>query len=126
MEQGLVSLNGTLAIHSISATASVPKNDSTIEQQTTDDNISSVTAVPSDDVMDLLRAIEMSRLQSVRENEQNMYRSNTNNNDQNSILSTNDKIEYFNDLQQAIELSLRIKNEKQLTNETTSLFSRIF
>jgi len=119
MEQGLVSLNGSTAIASISTTTTVSTNDSTIDQQNTDDDLSSVVVVvPSDDVMDLLRAIEMSRLQSVRDNEQNTYRSNTN---QNTILSTNDKMEYFNDLQQAIELSLKIKPEQQLsTHEITS------
>jgi len=120
MEQGLVTLNGTTAITSTSTTTSVSTNDSTIDQQNTDDDDLSpvVVVVPSDDVMDLLRAIEMSRLQSVRENEQNTYRSNTN---QNTILSTNDKMEYFNDLQQAIELSLKIKPEQQLsTHEITS------
>jgi len=119
MEQGLVSLNGSTAIASISTTTTVSTNDSTIDQQNTDDDLSSVVVVvPSDDVMDLLRAIEMSRLQSLRDNEQNTYRSNTN---QNTILSTNDKMEYFNDLQQAIELSLKIKPEQQLsTHEITS------
>jgi hypothetical protein len=123
MEQGLVSLNIPTAINSISTVNSVSTNDSTTEQQSTDDRVSSVlVVVPSDDVMDLLRAIEMSRLQSVRDNEQNIYRSNTNqNSNHSSILSTNDKMDYFNDLQQAIELSLKIKNEQQLIQEIPGL-----
>jgi len=110
MEQSLVPLNNPKAINSISTTNSVSTNDSTIDQkQNTDDRLSSVlVVVPSDDVMDLLRAIEMSRLQAVRDNEQNIYRPNTNHNsNHSSILSTNDKMDYFNDLQQAIELSLK-------------------
>lgn len=122
MEQGLVSLNTTAAITSASTTISVSTNDSTTNQQTTDDNLSPVVVVaPSDDVMDLLRAIEMSRLQAVRENEQNIYRPNANNNS--STLNTNDKMEYFNDLQQAIELSLRTISEPQLKDETISSYS---
>ncbi len=125
MEQSLVPLNSPKAINSISTTNSVSTNDSTIDQkQNTDDRLSSVlVVVPSDDVMDLLRAIEMSRLQAVRDNEQNIYRPNTNHNgNHSSILSTNDKMDYFNDLQQAIELSLKSQSEQQ---ETTSLLSRI-
>jgi hypothetical protein len=125
MEQSLVPLNSPKAINSISTTNSVSTNDSTIDQkQNTDDRLSSVlVVVPSDDVMDLLRAIEMSRLQAVRDNEQNIYRPNTNHNsNHSSILSTNDKMDYFNDLQQAIELSLKSQNEQQ---ETTSLLLRI-
>jgi hypothetical protein len=69
----------------------------------------------------------MSRLQSVRENEQNIYRSNTNqNSNHSSILSTNDKMDYFNDLQQAIELSLKTKNEQQLIQEIPGLLLKIF
>ncbi len=117
MEQGLVTTNSPTAVTS----ASTVTNESTFVQHNLDQNISPavVVVVPCDDMMDLLRAIEMSRLQAVRENEQNIYRPNTNNNS--SVLNTTDKIEYFNDLQQAIELSLQIKNELELTNETTSL-----
>lgn len=123
MEQGLVPLNGSTTVNTSSMTASISTNDSVSDQQTTDDTISSVVVVvPSDDVMDLLRAIEMSRLQAVRENEQNIYRPNTHNGNHSSILS-NDKINYFNDLQKTIELSLKTKNEQQSTNDATSLFS---
>lgn len=122
MEQGLVSLNNST---STPPPASTSPSNSRIDHQITDDNPSPVAAVvvvaPSDDVMDLLRAIEMSRLQAVRENEQNIYRPNTNNT---LISNTNDKMEYFNDLQQAIELSLRTKtNEHLSTDDITSLFS---
>jgi hypothetical protein len=129
MEQSLVPLNSPTTINSISTANSVSTNDSTIEQQNTDDRVPSVlVVVPTDDVMDLLRAIEMSRLQSVRENEQNIYRPNSNHtNAPSSILSNNDKMDYFNDLQQAIELSLRPKNEQQQSiPETTGLLSRDF
>lgn len=125
MEQSLVSLHSPTAIHTTSKITSVPTNDLTIDQQTTDDGTSSVvTGASSDDVMDLLRAIEMSRLQAVRENEQNIYR--PNNNHPNSTLNTNGKMNHFDDLQQAMELSLTTKNEQQLPNEATSWFSIIF
>jgi hypothetical protein len=118
MEQGLVTFNGLTTIKS----ASVTTDGSTFEEQQIDDNTSpAVVPGSSDDVMDLLRAIEMSRLQSVRENEQNIYRPNMNSN-HSSTINTNDKIEYFNDLQQAIELSLRTKGEQELLHETTGLF----
>ena len=123
MEQGLVSLNVSTAIPSVSTTTSVSTNESTYEQQRQTDGSTSpvVMVVQSDGVMDLLRAIEMSRLQAVRENEQNIYRPNTKSYS-NSTINTNEKIDYFNDLQQAIELSLRIKGEQQLKRETTGLF----
>jgi hypothetical protein len=44
------------------------------------------------------------------------------NSNHSSTINTNDKIEYFNDLQQAIELSLRTKGEQELLHETTGLF----
>lgn len=120
MEQGLVPLNSPSAINSVSTTMSVSTNDSTTDQQqSTDENLSTMTVLPSDDMMDLLRAIEMSRLQAIRENEQNIYRPNANH--QSTISSNSDKMEYFNDLQQAIELSLRTKSDQQTTIETTSL-----
>lgn len=123
MEQGLVPLNSPTAITSISTTMSVSTNDSTTDQQqTTDENLSTTAALPSDDMMDLLRAIEMSRLQAIRENEQNIYRPNAN--PQSTILSTSDKMDYFNDLQQAIELSLKTKSEQHTKIETTSSFGQ--
>ena len=127
MEQSLVPLNSPTAINSTSTTNSVSTNDSTIEQQNTDDRVPPVlVVVPSDDVMDLLRAIEMSRLQSAREHEQNIYRPNTNHNStHSSAISNNDKMDYFNDLQQAIELSLRTKPEQELTPETTGLLANV-
>ncbi|CAF3363782.1 unnamed protein product [Rotaria sp. Silwood1] len=124
MEQSLIALNGSPAI-TTPTTASVSTNDSVYYQQNTDDTLSPVVVVvPSDDVMDLLRAIEMSRLQSVRENEQNINRPNTNSNshnNNNSVLCTNDKIDYFNDLQQAIELSIKTKNEQKPTDEASTI-----
>jgi len=124
MEQSLVPLNGSTGINSVSMTTSISTNDSILDQQHNDDIISPVVVVvPSDDVMDLLRAIEMSRLQAVRENEQNIYRPNTDGSN-NIILSTNDKVDYFNDLQEAIELSLKPKNEQQSTHETTCMESQ--
>ena len=124
MEQGLVPLNSPSAMNSASTTMSVSTNDSTTDQQqSTDENLSTTPVLPSDDMMDLLRAIEMSRLQGIRENEQNIYRPNANH--QSTILSTSDKMDYFNDLQQAIELSLRTKSDQQTTMETTSLCFKI-
>jgi hypothetical protein len=125
MEQGLVPINSSTAITSASTVTNESMNESTCEQQNLGDHHSSVVVVvPSDDMMDLLRAIEMSRLQAVRENEQNIYRPNGNSSSQNNntVLSSNDKIDYFNDLQQAIELSLRTKIEQELIHESTSLF----
>jgi hypothetical protein len=124
MEQSLVPLNGSTGINSVSMTTSISTNDSILDQQHNEDIISpvAVVVVPSDDVMDLLRAIEMSRLQSVRENEQNIYRPNTHSSNNNS----NDKNNYFNDLQQTIELSLKTKNDQQSTNELTSSFFNSF
>ena len=121
MEQGLLPLNSPTAVPSISTANSVSTNDSITEQQNSDDQVSSVlVVVPSDDVMDLLRAIEMSRLQSVRENEQNVYRAIHNQkSNPDSTWTGSDKMDYFNDLQQAIELSLKTKNEQELTQETT-------
>jgi hypothetical protein len=68
----------------------------------------------------------MSRLQAVRENEQNIYRPNNNHHHPNSTLNTNGKMNHFDDLQQAMELSLTTKNEQQSENEATSWFSIIF
>ncbi|CAF1628062.1 unnamed protein product [Rotaria magnacalcarata] len=120
MEKSLVTLNGSPAITSISATASLSTNASVYDQQNSDDNVPPViVVVPSDGVMDLLRAIEMSRLQAVREHDQNLNRNNTNANNNASNLSTNDKIEYFNDLQEAIELSIKSKYEQESTKEAT-------
>jgi len=127
MEQSLVPLNGSTGINSVSMTTSISTNDSILDQQHNEDIISPVVVVvPSDDVMDLLRAIEMSRLQSVRENEQNIYQPNTHSSNNSSILSSHDKNNYFNDLQQTIELSLKTKNDQQSTNELTSSFFNSF
>lgn len=102
MEQGLVALNAASAM----PTASTATSESNIEQQSTDETMSSVVAVvPCDDMMDLLRAIEMSRLQGVRETEQNIYRPHMNS-AMSSVLQSNSKMHYFDDLQQAIELSM--------------------
>ena len=112
MEQGLGALNTATAMPAASTTTS----ESNIEQQSTDETISSaVTVVPCDDMMDLLRAIEMSRLQAVRETEQNTYRPHLNNT-MSSFLHSNSKMHYFDDLQQAIELSMMDK-----TNEASPL-----
>lgn len=118
----MVALNGSPSIASPSTTPSLSTNDSVYDHQKNDDQLSSVVVVlPSDDVMDLLRAIEMSRLQAVREHEQNTNRTNTNNNTNNLVSNTNDKIDYFNDLQQAIELSIKTKNTQQSTCEATCM-----
>ena len=117
MEQSLAPLTNSSAMNTNSMTTSTSTNDSASDPQNSDDNSSSiVVVVPPNDVMDLLRAIEMSRLQAVRENEQNIYRPNQTN----STNNPNDKVNYFNDLQHTIELSLRTKNE-QLPG-TTSKF----
>jgi hypothetical protein len=99
----------------------ITANENIMTDQHVDETISSVTssvAVPHDDTMDLLRAIEMSRLQAVREHEQNIYRPHTNINT--DVMETsNEKVEYFNHLQQAIELSL-VANDVQETTMTSS------
>ncbi|CAF1191870.1 unnamed protein product [Adineta steineri] len=121
MEQSLVPLSDPVPNNnSSSMTASISTNDSTLEQHNTDDTISPTVVVPSDDVMNLLRAIEMSRLQAVRENEQNIYRPNHRTSTISATLNPNDKTNYFNDLQQTIELSLQTKNEQESANEATT------
>ena len=127
MEQSIVTINSPPTITDTSITTSVSLNDSTYDRHSTNDIESPVAVViPSDDTMDLLRAIEMSRWQAERENEQNIYRPNLNNNTKCSTLSKTAKFNYFNDLQEAIELSLKTKNEDQLPCEETSLLSAIF
>ncbi|CAF0990366.1 unnamed protein product [Didymodactylos carnosus] len=59
-------------------------------------------------IMDLLRALEMSRLQAAREMEQNLYRPRSCSN-QNVV----DKSDYYDDLQRAIELSLKTNQQQQ-------------
>lgn len=131
MEQGLAPLtdsasttttnNNTNTENHPSTTLSISTTESIPESQTTDEtNPSAVLVLPSDDMMDLLRAIEMSRLQGLRENEQNIYRPNHSANSATSI--PNDKKDYFNELQQAIELSLQTKNKPKSENELTSEF----
>lgn len=108
-----MALNASTTMNCASSTGS----QSTLEQQSNPENSSSMVVVlPSDDMMDLLRAIEMSRLQAVRENEQNIYRPHLNS-QINAAITSNDKIDYFNDLQQAIELSLTTHNQKPSTIE---------
>jgi hypothetical protein len=108
MEQGLVAMNTASAM----PTASTATSESNIEQQSTDETMSSVVAVlPCDDMMDLLRAIEMSRLQAVRENEQNIFRPHMNS-AMSSVLHSNSKMDYFDDLQHAIELSMMNTGEE--------------
>lgn len=122
MEQSLAPLTNASAINASSMTASISTNDSASEQPNSDDNSSSVVVVvPPNDVMDLLRAIEMSRLQAVRENEQNIYRPNQ----MNPTSNPNDKINYFNDLQQTIELSLQTKNEQSAGTTSKFPFSAV-
>lgn len=117
MEQSLVALNGSTTMNCASSTTS----ESTLEQQSQTENNSSVVVVlPSDDMMDLLRAIEMSRLQALRENEQNIYRPNPTSQIHSSSINTNEKIDYFNELQQAIDLSLNNENERIETNPISS------
>ena len=102
MEQSLAALAG-----STSPSAPSTANDETVQEERISDDVSTPIVVVglTDDVMDLLRAIEMSRLQAVRETELNIHRPSMNHN-VNTPISSNDKIDYFNDLQQAIELSL--------------------
>jgi len=124
MEQGLVQLTDstpstiTHSDNHRSTTTSI----STIDPRTVNDALSPVVVVlPSDDMMDLLRAIEMSRLQALRENEQNIYRPNMQTNQSSpSASNTIDKRDYFNDLQQAIQLSLQAKNQQEPNNDLTS------
>ncbi|CAF1629757.1 unnamed protein product [Adineta ricciae] len=66
MEQSLAPLTNSSAMNTNSMTTSTSTNDSASEPQNSDDNSSSIVVVaPPNDVMDLLRAIEMSRLQAV-------------------------------------------------------------
>ena len=114
MEQSLAALAGSTP-QSAPSTA----NDELVHGERSSEDVPTPIVVvgSTDDVMDLLRAIEMSRLQAVRETELNLHRPNMNHN-VNSTISSNDKIDYFNDLQQAIELSLTIKPDPSSSQET--------
>ncbi|UJR25225.1 hypothetical protein I4U23_006577 [Adineta vaga] len=122
LEQSLTTLTNPTATNNMSMTTSISTNDSTSEQQNLDDTTASV--VPSNDVMDLLRAIEMSRLQAVRENEQNIYRPNFHNNQINSVRNPNEKINYFTNVPQtkteqsteATAMIESLEDDIQLTN----------
>ena len=113
MEQSLAALAGSTSLSAPSTTT-----DESVPGERSSDDVSTpfVVVGSTDDVMDLLRAIEMSRLQAVRETELNVHRPSMNHN-VNSLVSSNDKIDYFNDLQQAIELSLTIKPDPSSNQE---------
>ena len=71
MEHGFISANNSASL----VREAIPIRQSSFEEQSPEEIIPSpVLIIPSGDMLDLLRAIEMSRLQAVRELEQNIYR----------------------------------------------------